>query len=85
MIIIADIRTFALGHRIMLVDNNEIKFSTKASLKTLPEVICELAQKNNCNNIKLLGNAKFCEGISNNIKNTFTGKFSCKCPLNIEY
>ena len=85
MIIIADLKTFALGHRIVVIDNDQVKVSTKASLKMLPEVVCELAKQHNCNDINLLGNAKFCEGISENIKYTFSTKYNCQCPLNIKY
>lgn len=84
MVIIADIKNFTFAHKIFVLDGNDIKGTFQTSIKDMPELICELVHKYDCQNIKLSGPIKIGEKISEKIKNTYYAKFASEHNLNIE-
>jgi hypothetical protein len=84
MTIIVNLRNFTLGHDIIILDGNNVEAQYKASIKDMPELVCELWSSYGCDKVILLGN-KYAKGIENKIKNLFTAKYNCeKCPFEIE-
>ena len=84
MKIIVNLRGFTLAYQVMFIDDQEHVTITKSTLKNIPEVVSELANKYNCNNVLIYGNKTFAKNISDNIKNTFSAKFREKEMLNVE-
>lgn len=77
MTIITNIKSFVFNQSILVIDNEEIIYSTKATIKELPNVICSLANKYNCENVKITGaSKKYMEEIKNKTNVLFNNKFS---------
>ena len=83
MTIIVNLKNFTFAHDIVVMDNNNIVNATKASMKNIPELVCELAKTNNCEKVILVG-SKFAKGIEEKIKTTFTAKYNTNCDFKIE-
>lgn len=84
MTIMADLKNFTLAHKIYVIDKDEIKTITQASIKNMPEVICELANQYKPTKVTLAGNKKYSADLKDKIQHTFTAKFACECPFEIE-
>lgn len=85
MTIIANIKGFTLAHPIMIVDNDKVIYTTKASLKDMPELLSHFAQTYNCNHITFVGNQKFAEKMAIQAKEIFKVKYNKENELEIEY
>lgn len=85
MTIVADLKGFTLAHKVFVMDNDVLKEATQASMRNMPELICELSQKYNCNKVILSGSHKYNKEINDKIKKLYTAKYNLECPLEIEY
>jgi len=85
MIIIADLKNFTLSHKVYLVENDSIVNVLQTSVKDMPELLCELAHKNNPTKIILSGSLKYNANIKHKMENLFKAKFNKDCPFTIDY
>lgn len=66
--IIIPINLFTLDQTIYIATDSEVKEFTKTDFAHLPEVIVELANVQDVNNIKIIGNKNYSEAVANEIK-----------------
>jgi len=85
MTIIGHIKPFIFAQQLIVIDDNEIKEIISTSIKNLPENICELSHKYECNKIQIKGNKKYNQGLENKIRKCYIAKFNCNDNLEIEF
>ena len=77
MMIITNIRPFMFAQQILVFDeNNKIIDTRETSIKDLPENLCALVKKYNCNIIKLAGAKKYSKGLETKINALFKAKYA---------
>lgn len=84
MTIIANLKAFTLAHNIIVMDENKVIATTKATIKNIPEVIGQLADTYKCNKIVLSGSKMYTKGISDKIKECYKVKYKNNEELEIE-
>lgn len=85
MIIIANFKGFTLAHPIMVLDNDKLVNTTKASIKDMPELLCHLANQYNCQKVVLTGSKKYTKNVGDKLQGIYKAKYADKESLNIEY
>lgn len=75
--IVIQAHTFTLFQDITVFNNDkEVLVHTKASMRDLPETICQLAESHHIYDIKLFGNKKFNDNIKDKIQNCYIAKYN---------
>lgn len=86
MVIICSLKPFTFAQKIMVLnDEGNIENTVSVSVKNLPEVLCEIANKYQCSKIKMAGSNLYAKGFENKIKECYSTKFSKDIKLEIEY
>ncbi len=85
MTLLVDLTGFTLAHKIYYIENNSIVGDTRATIKNIPEVICNInyAHGNNVEKVILSGNEKYSKDIKERIYYTYLTKYEEECPFEI--
>lgn len=85
MTIIANLKTFTFAHNIIVMDEDKVLATTKASMKNVPEVISQLINDYKCGQVVLSGAKAYTKGIADKIKQCYKTKYTNnEIELNIE-
>lgn len=85
MVIICSIKPFTFAQKIMVLnDSGNIETTITTSMKDLAENLCEVANKYQCEKIKMAGSKLYAKGLESKIKGCYLAKYS-KNDLEIEY
>lgn len=85
MMILCSLKPFTFAQKIMVFDNEgNLETTVSASVKDLPETLCEIANKYQCNKIKMSGSKIYTKGFEEKIKGCYLAKYN-KNDIEIEY